>query len=262
MEGRRRLAGAFTIEINRIRPDPTQPRKKLESQTQAELTDSVRRLGILQPISVRYLEVDGIYQIISGERRYQAAIGAGLTEIPCWVQNPKDQEILVRQVSENWQRAELHPYELADALAQLRDTFQYSQKQLAEVTSKPESEISRLLSLLKVNPAVQRNARQDETGAITKRHLVALAQLPTEQQPAMFGKVQERNLTAQETERVVKEVKAKAVGKKQRGAPIGERVRFFTKNAIVTLAFRRQKVTKEDMLQAVAEAAEQIKRGV
>ena len=62
-----------------------------------------------EPISVRYLEADDVYQVISGERRFQASKKAGLSEIPCWVQSPKDEEILLRQIVENWQRADLHP---------------------------------------------------------------------------------------------------------------------------------------------------------
>src|SRR6266446_1374430 len=80
--GRTRLTGAFLIELGRICPDPTQPRKNLETQAQWELTASIERVGILQPITVRYLEADDIYQIITGERRYQAAKALGLSAIP------------------------------------------------------------------------------------------------------------------------------------------------------------------------------------
>src|SRR5207244_3650143 len=107
-------------------------------------------------------------QIISGERRYQASLGAGLAEVPCWVQTPREQEVLLRQIVENWQRADLHPYDLADALVGLRDAFHLTQKQLAKMTGKPESDISRILSLLKLNAAVQRQARQDKTGTISR----------------------------------------------------------------------------------------------
>ena len=133
-----------------------------------------------------------MYQIIAGERRYQAALAAGLSEIPCWVQNPKEEHILVHQIVENWQRAELHPYDLADALARLRDVTGYSQKKLAEVTGKPESEVSRLLSLLRINPAVQQQARRDMAGTVTKRHLVALAQLTPEDQQEVMVEVKEK----------------------------------------------------------------------
>lgn len=258
LAGRKRLSGAFLIEIGRIQPDPDQPRKNLESQSQRELTDSIRRWGILQPISVRYLEKDNIYRIISGERRYQAAIASQCTEMPCWVQEPQTQDILLRQIAENWQRAELHPYDLADALAQLQDTFQYTQKQLAEFTSKPESEISRLLSLLKLNPAVEREARQDDTGTITKRHLAALSQLPSEEQPPVLQAVKEQGLTAVQTEQVVKQKKAaRMTGGVKRGAPTQQR-RYQTTKATVVLHFRKKLVTPEDILGVLQEVKEQI----
>ena len=77
LEGRRRLGGAFAIARDRIRPDPNQPRRRFDTEAQKELNDSVQRLGILQPITVRFIEADGIYQVIAGERRYHAACEAG-----------------------------------------------------------------------------------------------------------------------------------------------------------------------------------------
>src|SRR5947209_4864465 len=128
VEGRQRLTGAFLIELHRIRPDPAQPRKNLDTQAQRELTDSIRQIGILQSITVRYLEDQDIYQVITGERRFQAARSLELPSIPCWVQTPKNEDILLHQLVENWQRSDLHPFELADALACLRDANGYSQK--------------------------------------------------------------------------------------------------------------------------------------
>src|SRR5262249_40386661 len=145
LQGRRRLTGAFLIDRARIRPDPAQPRKNLDTVAQQELIASIRRLGVLQPITVRYIEAEDVYQIIAGERRYQAAKAAEIAELPCWVQSPQAKDILLHQIVENWQRADLNPYDLADALAVLRDANGYSQKDLARETGKPESEISRLL---------------------------------------------------------------------------------------------------------------------
>ena len=168
------------IALDRICPDPAQPRKNLDTKAQQELTAAVKRHGILQPITVRYIESDNIYQIITGERRYHAAREAGLMEIPCWVQTLKNEDVLLQQIVENWQRADLHPYDLADALARLRDANGYTQKDLARATGKSEGEISKLLAILELDPAVQKAARQDETGRITKRHLYAVAKLKDE----------------------------------------------------------------------------------
>lgn len=111
----RRLPGAFLIAIERLHPDPNQPRRTHDDNALSELADSIRRLGILQPIAVRLdASIDG-YRIISGERRYRAAKAAGLAEVPCWVQTPDEIELLLRQISENWQRSDLHPMDLADS---------------------------------------------------------------------------------------------------------------------------------------------------
>lgn len=261
LQGRRRLSGAFAIEIARIRPDPTQPRKNLDTEKQRQLTASVRRLGVLQPITVRFIEADSVYQIISGERRYQAAKQAGLMEIPCWVQTPKNEDILLHQIVENWQRADLEPFELAEALACLRDARGFTQKQLAEETGKPESEISRLLSLLKLDPQVQQQAQESTPGTFTKRHLTAIAQLPQEDQQEVMIAVQDRKLTALETERTVQEQKARRRGTKTRGAPAAHVRRFLTSLAMVTITCRKKQITDAEILVALDEVRAQVEDG-
>lgn len=260
LEGRRRLSGAFAIALSRIRPDPTQPRKNLDSAKQRELTASIARLGVLQPISVRYLDAEDVYQVIAGERRFQAAQAAGLAEIPCWVQNPKSEDILLHQIVENWQRADLEPFELAEALSCLRDANGYSQKHLAELTGKPESEISRLLSLLTLDPHVQQETRSDTTGTFTKRHLTAIARLPQEDHQEAILAVREHHFTAQDTEKFVQERKAQATGLKTRGAPRMQPRRYVTSKAIVTLFFRRKHVTTADILAVLDEIRAQVER--
>lgn len=253
--------GAFTIEIHRIRPDPAQPRKNLDTQKQRELTDSVRRLGILQPVTVRLIEEEEAYQIIAGERRFQAAKEVGLAEIPCWVQNPKNEDILLHQIVENWQRADLEPLELAEALEVLRTANSYSQKQLAELTGKPQSEISRLLSLLKIDPQVQQETQEAEPGTFTKRHLTALAQLEPKEQQEIAADIQEKNLSALDTERVVQEKKAQNRGEKTRGRPVARPFRFITAQATVTITFRKKFTTAKEILAALEEARSQVLNG-
>ena len=257
MHGRQRLAGAFTIALDRIRPDPTQPRREHDNESHQQLVASIKRLGVLQPIAVRYIEAGDVYQVISGERRYQACRELQLADIPCWVQTPKDEEILLRQIVENWQRADLHPYELADSLIRLRDANGYTQKQLATETGKPESEISKLLALQKIDPEVQKSARSQEDTAFTKRHLYALTQLKPEKQREVAATVKRQKLTAIETEKVVKATKAEATGHKQRGAPVVH-LRYATAHATVTLNFRKWTVLAADILAALDEARSKV----
>lgn len=198
-----------------------------------------------------------IYQIISGERRYHAAKRAGLTEIPCWIQEPKDEEILIRQVVENWQRAQLHPFEIADALAQLRDTNGYSQRKLAAETGKQEAEISKLLKLLELAPEVQKEARADPTGALSFKHLYHIARLSDDDQAAVFTAVQTQHLTAVQTQQLVRKTIERRTTGPKRGAPV-TKIEYVTTKARVTLWFRKT-VEKADILQALDEAREKAK---
>lgn len=256
MEGRRRLRGAFLIDLSRIRPDPTQPRRILDETALQELTASISRLGVLQPIAVRYIEDGNFYQIISGERRFQAATAAGLTELPCWVQAPEDREILLRQVVENWQRADLQPFELADSLARLRDANGFTQRQLAAATGKSEGDISKLLKLVELAPAVQKEAREDSTGLLSRRHLYAVTRLPGNEQQEVVTTVKREKLTADATESLVTTRLSKKPGNQKRGAPV-TRVQFSTPTASVVLTFRRQSPTPAEIIGALESAKAQ-----
>jgi ParB family chromosome partitioning protein len=255
--GRRRLGGAFAIARHHIRPDPNQPRRSLDTEAQKELNDSVKRLGILQPITVRYIEADAIYQVIAGERRYHAACEAGLEEIPCWVQTPKEQDVLLHQIVENWQRLDMHPYDLADALARLREANDYTQNDLAHETGKSKGEISKLLTLLDLDPAVQKMAREDNTGRISRRHLYAVRALPTEEQLRLIRKTQEEAISAADMEQIVAKRMEALEGHKRRGAPVIHH-RFSTSHAMVTVTFRKRDVSSEDILAALDEARLQV----
>lgn len=254
LQGRRRLSGAFFIELNRIRPDPTQPRRQYDEEALEELRASVRRFGLLQPISVRYLEEEDIYQIISGERRYRAAIAVGLKEVPCWEQNPDQQEILLRQVVENWQRSDLNPYELADALVNLQQSKNYSQKELAREIGKSESEVSRILSLQQIAPAAQKMAREQTTGELSRRHLFVVAQFPAEQQEDAIHTIKQQNMTAIETERWAKKQQSSNTPSRRVGSPPSRNIRYVVPGATVTLSFRRKEITREDIIEALQQA--------
>ncbi len=226
-----------------------------------ELVNSVRTLGILQPISVRYVEEKSAYFVIAGERRFQAAKEAGLEELPCWVQRPEAKDVLVHQIVENWQRADLHPFDLADALAELRDTNGYAQAELATLTGKPESEISRLLSLLKLEPEVQKAARTEVSGELTRRHLIAIASANPATQQQVYRAVKERGLSALETEQFVRDTKAKAVKIDRRGVHPTKRIRFKTGKAIVLVTFKRGHGSPADVLDVLDDARKQAEAG-
>lgn len=257
MAGRRRLSGAFLIDINRIEPDPDQPRKRIDPLHLEELTKSVKRLGVLQPITVRYVEEKDLYRIIAGECRYTASKNAGLRELPCWVKNPKADEILLEQIVENWQRQDLDPFDLADSLAILRDANSLSQQDLVERTGKSKGEVSKLLSILSLDPQVQSDAREDTTGRITKRHLYSLSRVPAQKQLEILKRIRRDELSAIDTERLVLRMQGSRDKPKQRGAPVTTR-KFATENATVVFSYRKRDVSDADLLTTLHEVRSQI----
>jgi ParB family chromosome partitioning protein len=259
LEGRRRLSGAFLIDIDRIETDPNQPRKRIDEGYLDELTQSIHRHGVLQPISVRYVEETNHYRIVAGECRYTASKRAGIDSLPCWVKSPKENEILVHQIVENWVRCDLNAFELADSLAILRDANHWTQQQLAQQTGKSKGEISKLLSILSLDPSVQSVARQDETGRISKRHLYALSRVPVPHQNTLLKRIQRDDLTAIDVERLIeREARRRETGD-ARGARTFRRS-FRTSRAHVTFSFRMDTIGDEHGLEAIHEIKRQLAR--
>ncbi len=259
LEGRRRLSGAFSIDIDRIETDPNQPRKRIDGAYLDELTQSIRRHGVLQPISVRYVDETNRYRIVAGECRYTAAKRAGIDSLPCWVKSPKENEILVHQIVENWVRSDLNAFELADSLAILRDANRWTQQQLAQQTGKSKGEISKLLSILSLDPSVQNVARQDETGRISKRHLYALSRLPVPLQGSLLKRIKREDLTAVDVERFAeREARRRETGD-ARGSRTFRRS-FRTSRAHVTFTFRTDTIGDEHVLEAIQEIKRQLAR--
>ncbi len=256
--GRQRLKGAFLIDIDRIQSDPDQPRKDIDPQQIAELAASIRRLGIIQAITVRYVNDEDVYRIIGGECRYQAAKRAGLKQLPCWIKTPDSEDVLLMQIAENWQRSNLQPFELADSLALLRDSKHLTQRKLAQEIGKSEGEVSKLLTLLDLSPDVQRIARDDRGHRITKRHLYSIGRLPVEQQTVILQRVQERDLTVADTERMIERLRATQSPARSSGAPVFRR-KVMTKYGSVLMTFRRKDVSASDMIALLREAIAQLK---
>jgi len=239
------------IDISRIRPDPKQPRRDFDNENLKELAASVSERGLKQPLRVWFVASDNVYQIVSGERRYRAALAAGLTAVPCLVEDalgvlPR-KEILLDQIVENWQRADLKPFELSDALTELRDQHGLTQDDIARLTGKPKSEISRLLSIQKVARAIQQEARADEAGTLSRRHLVAVAQLPADEQPRFVDKIRSGQLSATEAEREAARWKHSRTGQSARGGRSTVR-RYLIGPATVQITFRKREVTDDEVL--------------
>ena len=253
------MKGAYLINVERIRPDPTQPRREFDADQMEQLTASVRERGIRQPIRVWFVRDDDVYQIIAGERRYRAAKAAGLTAIPCLVDELpgkapiERKQLLLEGIVENWQRADLKPFELADALIELRDEHGLSQDDMARLTGKPKSDISRLVSLRKINPKLQQELREDESRTFSRRHLVAVAKLPPDEQRDLAEKIKAAKLTAPEAEREATRMLQQA-WKRVPPPRTGTTRRFVIGAATVEVKFRRGGVPDAEVLDTLRRA--------
>ena len=152
-EFERTEAPANEIDIDRISPNPDQPRIKLDEQRLNELVSSIRQNGVLQPILVRPL--GDAYQLVAGERRLSAAQRAGLLKIPAIVRDIPDERLLELALVENIQREELNPIEEAQAYQNLVENLNLSQEELAQRLGKERSTLANSLRLLKLPPAVK-----------------------------------------------------------------------------------------------------------
>ena len=160
-----------------IRPNPAQPRKVFRPDALAELSESIRSHGILQPLSVR--RVGAGYELIAGERRLRAAQAAGLPEIPCIVMTMDDAESGLAALIENLQRQDLDFIEEAMGISRLIRTQNLSQDQAARMLGKSQSAVANKLRLLRHSPQVLAAIKRF---SLSERHARALLRLPTEQQ--------------------------------------------------------------------------------
>ena len=166
------------ISINHITPNPFQPRLDFEKEPLLELAESIKEHGIIQPITVRKIGRNE-FQIISGERRFQAAKLALIDELPCFIRIADDQHMLEMAIVENIQRKDLNAMEIALSYQRLIDECNLSQEDLGKKVSKNRSTVANYLRLLKLPLEVQKALRDDK---ISMGHARALLALPTEKE--------------------------------------------------------------------------------
>ncbi len=199
-----------------IRPNPAQPRKVFREEALAELADSIRQHGILQPLSVR--RVGSSYELIAGERRLRAGVLAGLTEIPCIVMTMDEKESGMAAMLENLQREDLDFIEEAQGLAALISRWGMSQEQAARLLGKSQSAVANKLRLLRHSPAVLNALREAN---LTERHARALLKLPEEPQKlAAIGMIAQLHFSVARTERYIEEL-LRGKGQKNSAVDLG-----------------------------------------
>ena len=185
-----------SLPIASIVRNPDQPRKSFDETQLSELSDSIKQNGVLQPILVR--KKGDKYEIVAGERRYQASKLAGLKEIPAIVREIDDAEVFQLALIENLQRSDLTPIEEARGYRQLLDTKGLTQEGLAKILSKSRSAIANTLRLMDLPREVQ---DMMEEGQITAGHARAILAVPTEEgRIKLAQKVVAENLTVRQTE--------------------------------------------------------------
>lgn len=178
-----------------IRPNPEQPRKHFRQEQLEELSQSIRRHGILQPISVRRVEAG--YELIAGERRLRAGILAGLTEIPCIIMRMDAQEAALTALVENLQRQDLDFVEQARGISRLLGQYSLSQEQAAAMLGLSQSAVANKLRLLRHSPQVLDALL---AGGLTERHGRALLKLPEEQKLPAIRQILRQNMSVARTE--------------------------------------------------------------
>lgn len=185
-----------TLPITRIKPNPNQPRTNFDEEALEQLADSIAQHGVLQPILVRKKGTH--YEIVAGERRYQASKMAGLDEVPVLIREIDDEDVFSLALIENLQRSDLDPIEEAQGYSQLIETHQLTQEGLAKILSKSRPAIANALRLLDLPAEVQQLLREH---LITSGHARAILAVSSEEGRIKLAKrVVEDNLSVRQTE--------------------------------------------------------------
>lgn len=210
-----------SIPIAHVRPNPFQPRRDFRPEELADLENSIRASGLLQPVTVR-ARTDGGYELVAGERRFRAATRLGWTDIPAIVKTLDDREMLTLALIENLQRTDLNPLDEALGFQRLIEEFSLTQQQVADAVGKDRSTVANLLRVLQLPDGIKRLLRD---GQISLGHARALLAMPTERLMIETARhVVERGLSVREAERIAQEARPNQ-GRQKGGRPAPERGR-------------------------------------
>lgn len=204
------------IEIDRIVPNPSQPRRTFDQEGLEELAASIRELGIVQPLSLR-LSDDGQYQIIAGERRWRASKLAGLLTVPAYVRTASDSEVTEMALIENIQREDLNAIEVALAFKKLIDTYHLTQERLSERIGKKRATIANHLRLLRLPAEIQLGLRDRKLDMGHARALLAIDD--PKQQLKIYNRILREGLSVRNVEKIVKDLQNPPVDVPERKIP-------------------------------------------
>jgi len=209
------IQGYLDLDVNKIQRGKYQPRGDLEPQALEDLTNSIKAQGVMQPIIIRPISAD-MYEIIAGERRWQASQLAGLDTIPVIIKDVSDEAAIAMALIENIQRENLNAMEEAIALKRLQDEFELTQQEVADAVGKSRSAVTNLLRLTKLTDDVRKLL---EYGDIDMGHARALLGLEGELQVSVARDVVAKALSVRQTEELVRKWQSGALPKQSPEKP-------------------------------------------
>lgn len=198
------------IEIAKISPNPYQPRKNFDETALKELSESIKRHGLIQPIIV--IRKDDGYMLIAGERRYRATKMLEENKIKAIVADLKSQNLREIALIENIQRENLNPIELANSYKELIDEYKITQEGLANIIHKSRTQITNTMRLLLLSPATQKLLQEDK---LTQGHAKIIVGLGPKDERTVVDTIIGQKLSVRETENLVKKIKEKTTPKKE-----------------------------------------------
>jgi ParB family chromosome partitioning protein len=191
------------IPVDHILPNPKNPRRDFNETALQELASSIKQFDIVQPLTVSKLS-EGKYQMVAGERRLRAAKIAGLKDIPAYVRQSNDRELLELALLENLQREDLNAIEIGLSYKRMMDELNYTQEQVAERMGKERSTVTNYIRLLKLPPDIQVAVRN---GELSMGHARALINIDTvDKQLYLFHEIKNKQLSVRQTEELVRKL--------------------------------------------------------
>lgn len=201
-------SASMRISLDQIEVNPKQPRRDFDETALNELAASIKMHDIIQPLTVTKL-ASGKYRLIAGERRFRASKIAGLKDVPVYIRQANDTELLELSLLENLQRKDLNAMEVALSYKRLMDELEYTQEQVAERMGKERSTVTNYIRLLKLPPDIQVSVRN---GEITMGHARALINVDmVDKQLYIFNEIKKRGLSVRQTEELVRKQYSPAV---------------------------------------------------
>lgn len=191
------------INLSLIDVNPYQPRKDFDKEALEELSESIKQLGVIQPLTLRKLD-NGRYQIIAGERRFRAAKMAGLEKVPAFIRSANDQGMLELALVENIQRADLNAVEVAISYQRLMDECNLTQETLSERVGKKRATVANYLRLLKLPAEIQLGLREEKLSMGHARTLLAIDDV--EMQTEVFHQIVNDGLSVRDVEEMVRNI--------------------------------------------------------